>query len=523
MGVHDGSAAALVDGSAAAVVDGSAESTDPPAAPIPAGRLAGIAAWLEPRALYIAAVTAVAVLSLAGIYLHISQDTWLALVAGRIVARSGIPHHDYLTVMAHGARWVDQQWLAQWTMYQLYRLGGLALLSIGYVTLITGSFALGIAAARRFGAGERPLVLVLPFATFFYMVSAVSVRTQGFAYPLFALTLWLVASEVRSPTRRRIYLVLPILVLWANVHGSVTLGVGIVVIFGLVTLGQAVRADGPSGLRNAKALILTIGAPLTLLATPYGTGVIHYYTSTLLNSEFGRLVTEWRPVTSVMVLGAPYLVFLVTVVWLLGRSGRRTPTFDHLVLIMLGLGGILAVRNLTWFGFGSVMLLPLTVGQVLRPAPAAARRRRVNLTLATVCAGLVVLFTVSTVVHPASWFEHTYDQRAVTRVEAVEQEHPGTRIFADVRFADWLIWHDPRLAGLVAYDTSFELLSSKQLETLAALGAPPAAGTPDPLARYGVLVLDPQNKSGNRKLLDRSGTAVILRSKRVLVATKPIR
>jgi hypothetical protein len=36
-------------------------------------------------------------------------------------------------------------------------------------------------------------------------------------------------------------------------------------------------------------------------------------------------------------------------------------------------------------------------------------------------------------------------------------------------------------------------------------------------------VLDPQNKSGNRKLLDRAGTKVILRSKRVLVATKPIR
>src|SRR3954464_14319690 len=42
---------------------------------------------------------------------RVRSDTWLALVAGRLVSNSGLPHHDTLTVWAHGRAWVDQQWL----------------------------------------------------------------------------------------------------------------------------------------------------------------------------------------------------------------------------------------------------------------------------------------------------------------------------------------------------------------------------------------------------------------------------
>jgi hypothetical protein len=47
---------------------------------------------------------------------EIVQDTWLALLAGRDIAEHGIPHHESLTALAHGRRWIDQQWLAQLAM-----------------------------------------------------------------------------------------------------------------------------------------------------------------------------------------------------------------------------------------------------------------------------------------------------------------------------------------------------------------------------------------------------------------------
>jgi hypothetical protein len=485
-------------------------------------RSGGLVAWFESNALYIAAVAAVAIIALAQVYLHIAQDTWLALVAGRIIAAHGIPQHDYLTVMAHGVRWVDQQWLAQLLMYDIYRVGGLALLSVFYVGLLTVALVLGIAAARALGATERSLVAVLPLGAFFFLVPAVSVRTQGFAYPLFAVTLWLLAREVREPSARRVYLVFPLLVLWANMHGSVTMGVGIAVIYGVVTIWQGYRERGLSGALSRRGLAFVLGSPLTLLATPYGTAVIHYYKVTLLNPEFSKLITEWRPVTSIMLLAVPFVIMLVAIVWVLGRNGRRTPAFDQLVLVMLGLGGVFAVRNITWFGLGSVMLVPAALAQVWS-RPATPRRAKLNLTVAGASLALALLFAVTTLARPAGWFQQTYDQRAVSLVAAVVARHPDTKIFADIRFGDWLVWQDPGLAGHVAYDTSFELLTAQQLEDLANLGQALLPGQKSLTAPYGMLVLDPKNKTTDDLLLDQPGVTVLLRNKRVIVATKPVR
>src|ERR1039458_4226245 len=58
-------------------------------------------------------------------------DSWLALVTGRELWQTGIPHHEILTVMAHGKAWVDQQWLSQLASYGIYLIGGLGLLGTG--------------------------------------------------------------------------------------------------------------------------------------------------------------------------------------------------------------------------------------------------------------------------------------------------------------------------------------------------------------------------------------------------------
>jgi hypothetical protein len=487
-------------------------------------RVTGVRAmvqWIEARALYIAAVAAVAVVSLADVYLHIAQDTWLALVAGRIIASHGIPHHDYLTVMAHGVPWVDQQWLAQLAMYGLYRLGGLALLSVVYSALITFALTLGIVAARRLGATERAVLTILPFGAFFFIVTAVSVRTQGFGYPLFAVILWLLAADVRGHRGRRVYLVFPLLVLWGNLHGAVTMGVGVAVIYGATTIFDGYRARGLRGLLSGRGLAFIVGSPLTLLATPYGTAVIHYYRVTLANPEFSKLVTEWRPVTSVMVLAIPFLILVGAIVWLLGRSGRRTPLFDQLVLAMLALGGVDAVRNITWFGLAAVILAPAALTQVLGDRPAPERKPRLNLTIAGLAIAVALISAGSTLAKPARWFEQTYSQKAIPVIARVMAAHPGTKIFADVRFADWLVWHDPKLAGHIAYDTSFELLTAKQLESLSNLGETPLPGQFNPVKGYGLLVLDPKNRTTDHLLLRHPGVRVLLRNKRVIVATQP--
>src|SRR5437588_13047734 len=63
--------------------------------------------------LLVAAVTALATIFLVQVQHAFGVDSWLALAAGRGVWQSGIPRHETLTVISHGAAWVDQQWLSQ--------------------------------------------------------------------------------------------------------------------------------------------------------------------------------------------------------------------------------------------------------------------------------------------------------------------------------------------------------------------------------------------------------------------------
>src|SRR5215471_7033120 len=160
------------------------------------------------------------------VFLH--ADTWLALVGGRLVWTHGLPHHDTLTVWASGRSWVDQQWLAQLLFYWIHALGGLRLLLLVHFVLLLTAFGLALAFARRSGGSARSVAL-LGIASLFVVLPNSTVRPQSFGFVFFVALFWLLASDALRPTRR-VLLALPLLVLWANVHGSVVLGVGLVVL-----------------------------------------------------------------------------------------------------------------------------------------------------------------------------------------------------------------------------------------------------------------------------------------------------
>ena len=61
------------------------------------------------------------------------QDSWLSLSGGRDIAARGLPWHDRLTALTHGARWVDQQWLGKLFLYGTTVVGGVSLLFVVHV------------------------------------------------------------------------------------------------------------------------------------------------------------------------------------------------------------------------------------------------------------------------------------------------------------------------------------------------------------------------------------------------------
>src|SRR5207248_9069769 len=128
-------------------------------------------------------------------------DSWYALVGGRFIVRHGLPSHNTLTVWAHGARWVDQQWLAQLAFYGLDRAGGIRLAVLVHVLLLVGALTATVALARRRGADPTSVAVVAAVAVIPLILSSAQLRTQSFGYILFVAVLRSEehTSELQSP------------------------------------------------------------------------------------------------------------------------------------------------------------------------------------------------------------------------------------------------------------------------------------------------------------------------------------
>jgi hypothetical protein len=478
------------------------------------------------------AIIALAAVQLASLPNSFDVDSWLALVTGRDLWQHGLPHHETLTLLTHGSAWIDQQWLAQVVMYGLYKSGGLALVGVVNVALLVSAIGGAAIAARRLGA--HPVTVMVTRALCLFMIEpSREVRTQELALPLFVGLAYLLATDSRAPSRR-VYLCLPLLVLWANIHGTVTLGVGLVVLHAVTVLWERRRTLAGSWRAWIRPVLLGLGAPLTLLVSPYGLDMAAYYRTMFLGSTVRGHVTEWQPITSSPATAIVFFVLAGVAIWSFGRQPSRTTRWERLALLVLAAGSIAVVRNVLFFGLFTLMLLPVSIGSLRDPlAPhraeprvSAPRRGLINLVLSLGAIGALLAAGIATALAPDSRFEPAYASRGALLSAVARATHadPSLSVLAEDRFADWLLWEQPNLSGRVENDSRFELLSSPQLDSLNKV-----FGVDGPRWKAGarglrLVVLDHRvvadavtafrSEPGSRTLFDNGQQVVILRSAR---------
>jgi len=224
--------------------------------------------------------------------------TFYDLYAGRFLAEHGIPRHNVFTVIAHGAPWIDQQWLAQLTSYGVWRLGGYAAVVMLSLALVSAGFALlGALMLRR---GVSPLRMTAwTLAAMAVSYGYATPRAQSFGYLFVPLVLFLVlADQGRRHPSAVTWLSLPLLVVWANMHGSVLVGVGLVGVHAAYRSWAALRRRDRRCL--AWYLLLGVSAAGSVFCTPYGAGIVHYYGSLIGNPVVAGNGGEWAPPSPVL-------------------------------------------------------------------------------------------------------------------------------------------------------------------------------------------------------------------------------
>ena len=405
------------------------------------------------------AVAIVALLTVVLVRAELIGDTWLMLVGGREVAQHGLPHHDSLFLWTHGRSWIDQQWLAQLLYYKAYVLGGVRLVLIANTFFVVAAAAIAFAFARVRGASPRAIFLI---AVLLPLMSpwALQVRAQAPAQLLFAATFALLTLR-SALTWTRVGLVIALLVIWANVHGTVVMGAGLAMLCGLF----AATATGGSQRRPALALLFL--SPLCIFASPYGVALVGYYRDLLMNPLMPKFVAEWKVSTPGVLTAVFYAVLLAAVV-LLAKYGRKVALYDKVALALLAVSAIMALRSIIWFGVAAVIVLTPLVDDVLGSTRSLTGRMTARAGIAV--GGVTLVVTVVVFSSSNASLEQYWPRIAADRAAVLSSQPGNAQVFADETYADWLLWLRPELRNRIAYDARFELLRAGEFTKLSDYG-----------------------------------------------------
>ena len=193
-------------------------------------------------------------------------------MAGNAMLHTGhIPVRDVWTYSVAGFPIRIHEWLAEAIFALAYKCGGVAglkLIKVFCATVTIGALAIGLAQTPASIRIQRMILILTGGALTIQM----QYRPQLFTFAMLAIVMATLAIEVYRGGAR-LWPLIPMFALWANLHGGFTTGLGALGLAASVILIQEVMAGKmPSrGLRLGIVTILAAGRP-SLIRTASASG-----------------------------------------------------------------------------------------------------------------------------------------------------------------------------------------------------------------------------------------------------------
>jgi len=393
----------------------------------------------------------------------IDPDLWWHLKTGAIITSThSIPHRDVFSYSVPGKAWVVQEWGAQVIFHWLRQAFGLYGIFFWRAVMLLAIYALvARLLVRRMGSGIGTWVLLALVA--YAGASNWTERPNLFSFLLFVVTLGLVERR----DARAMWWFVPIAAVWANLHGMVILGIGLVA---LVAAAESLKAAfrWPGADRAwAKTLWLVAGAGLiATFLNPRGPALlVHAFGLVRIVSS---LVTEWASPSFHDLTGILFLALLVITIAALALNPERPDPTDVALALAFTVLALQAARNLAIsaivLGFVAAKWLPGALTSVRRSDPGVSSARAapsmvigvVGLAVALGALGAHVAREFPRSDDPAHIVDHEYP---VASLQAINK--PGTRVFALDFWAGYLIdqsWPNVR----VYQDTRVDMYGTEQ-------------------------------------------------------------
>ncbi len=407
----------------------------------------------------VVAITFLAIFAMAA-RVSADSDTWWHLrTGGWIVEHGAVPQTDPFSHTRAGAAWRIPGWIVQVPLFWLFDAFGYAGLNLFTAAAVTLTFALVYPAC----AGHpllRAFALVLAAAASGIYWSA---RPQIVSLVL-AAAFALILYDFRRNGRNRLWLLPPLMALWANAHGGFAIGF---IFLALTLAGEGLKwlwslsFGRPSAVsRQPSALIppapllgliaVSFICALAVMLNPAGPEMLFYPFKTVGIGALREFIQEWQSPNFHAAETQPFLWLLLATFAVVALSRRPVDITDLTLVCGTAYLGFLAGRNVPLLAVAAPPLLTRHAaalleewrgreGEAASAPPARAGLLGLNWALLIVI-GAAAALKVATVL-PASVNERELRRLLpVGASEFIRRERPPGPMFNSYNFGAYLMW-----------------------------------------------------------------------------------
>lgn len=281
-------------------------------------------------------------------------DIWWHLKTGQIIAYThSVPHTDHFSWSMAGSPWVSHEWLSELVMYGLFATGGFPLLVVFFGCLAALAFLIASlnSDTPTVPAGLAAAVGAVGAATVF------GPRPQIFSILLASVFLYVLEK------RRWLWALVPLTVLWANLHGGFAVGVGIIFLYSVGALFEGDR------LRAGRLALLFLACLAVVPLNPHGVKLYTYPLQTLMSPAMQNLLGDWAPPDFRRLASAGIILLLAATFGLLAKSGKGIAATKLLLLLVFTYATLRSARHVPLLALVAVPLIAERLPQTRRSAP----------------------------------------------------------------------------------------------------------------------------------------------------------
>jgi hypothetical protein len=368
-------------------------------------------------------------------------DTLWHIAVGRwIIEHRALPFHDPFSYTFQGKLWVPDEWLSDVIFASTYKYFGWA--GVCAIAALSISIALMLLTRCLMRWLEPPRPAIAAAFAFALSEGHLFARPHVFAIPL--LVFWIshlvyAREEGRAPS----FILLPVMTLWCNLHGSFVVGLAFCAFLGLeavYTTNKAIRWEVAR-----RWGIFSVCALASALLSPNGAEALFFPVRMMQMNNALAQVYEWQ--SPDFHLLQPLELWIGLVIFVGFSSGIRLPLTRIAMVLLLLHQALLYMRNAELVGFIAPLLVAPSLARQLPPGTAPANRGAIldsafgTLRRAAVLSTVIAAFFISSIAL-FNWRGVRPGEAVAPRsaLEAARAAGISGRVFNDYNFGAFLVF-----------------------------------------------------------------------------------